>query len=505
MPKLPMPFDMSDETASPSPGRAYVDGHTTDLWGRYREIQLTADKTNSLIEELLCRYDTLNEQFRKEIEDHDREREYNRIAQRSLKDMETTILNMRGNMVGIHDSSLPTHAEMLQDRDAFVLVLIDGDGLIFNDQLLAEGANGGQRVAGALEEGVYKYVRTQFKGMPPNVKVTARVYANAKGLADTCARAGIATKAEVQDFMIGFTGAKFLMDFVDVGSGKDRADEKIVEHLKLNLYSPTCRHIMLGCSHDNGYARILGEISNYDYLVDKITLLEGVPFGREFAALPFFKIQKFEGLFRPHKINTFGMDGLPTPFPPPGLGVLTNTNKVNAVTKVSSPSPSVAPATTAGASAGWANVAAKAASLPLVGPKQNTRDPNNIPRNRKGQRIDPPTKNYDKEETNRVKRIKMCNVHFLRHECPFGNNCTHVHDYTPTKSELDTLKLVARMAPCIHGTGCDDPKCIYGHRCPFPPFGTKKTGKNCIFLDDCKFPLEMHNMDMNVVQYTTIR
>ncbi|KAB2576455.1 hypothetical protein DBV05_g4905 [Lasiodiplodia theobromae] len=477
---------MSDQTASPSPGHAYVDGPTADLWGRYREIQLVGNKTNSLIEELLCRYDALNEQFRKEIEDHDREREYNRIAQRSLKDMETTILNMRGNM----------------DRDAFVLVLIDGDGLIFNDQLLSEGGNGGQRAAGALEEGVYNYVRTQFKGMPPNVKVTARVYANAKGLTDTCARAGIAPKVDVQDFIVGFTGAKFLMDFVDVGSGKDRADEKIVEHLKLNLYSPTCRHIMLGCSHDNRYARILGEISNYDYLVDKITLLEGVPFGREFASLP-FKIQKFEGLFRPQKINTFGgMDGLPSPFPPPGFGVLTN--KVTPV-KVSSPSPSVAPATTAGASAGWANVAAKAAALPVAGPKQNARDPNNIPRNRKGQRIDPPTKNYDKEETNRVKRIKMCNVHFLRHECPFGNNCTHVHDYKPTKSELDTLKLVARMAPCIHGTGCDDPKCIYGHRCPFPPFSNKKTGKNCIFLDDCKFPIEMHNMDMNIVQYTTIR
>lgn len=131
MPKLPMPFDMSDQTASPSPGHAYVDGPTADLWGRYREIQLVGNKTNSLIEELLCRYDALNEQFRKEIEDHDREREYNRIAQRSLKDMETTILNMRGNMVRNGDLSPPTQqAEIFQDRDAFVLVLIDGDGLI---------------------------------------------------------------------------------------------------------------------------------------------------------------------------------------------------------------------------------------------------------------------------------------------------------------------------------------------------------------------------------------
>lgn len=99
----------------------------------------------------------------------------------------------------------------------------------FNDQLLCEGANGGHRAAGALEEYVYNYARNQIEGMPPNVKITARIYANAKGLADTCVRAGITAKAsDLQDFMIGFTGAKFLMDFIDVGSGKDRADEKIV-------------------------------------------------------------------------------------------------------------------------------------------------------------------------------------------------------------------------------------------------------------------------------------
>lgn len=115
--------------------------------------------------------------------------------------------------------------------------------LKFNDQLLCEGANGGHRAAGALEEYVYNYVRTQIEGMPPNVKITARIYANGKGLADTCVRAGITTKAsDLQDFMNGFTGAKFLMDFVDVGSGKDRADEKIVGKWS---YSPTLDGMLL--------------------------------------------------------------------------------------------------------------------------------------------------------------------------------------------------------------------------------------------------------------------
>jgi len=162
----------------------------------------------------------------------------------------------------------------------------------------------------------------------------------------------------------------------------------------------------------------------------------------------------------------------------------------------------------------WATAAQKAAALPDTAalpsfPKPGTisatNNPPTIPRNRKGQRIDPSTKIYDKEEVNRVKRLKMCNVHFLRAECPYGDECTHVHKYKPTKSELETLRLVARMAPCQYGSGCEDPKCIYGHRCPAPEAKRPTDrGKTCIFGSECRFPPEMHGMDTNVVRMTKV-
>ena len=86
-----------------------------------------------------------------------------------------------------------------------------------------------------------------------------------------------------------------------------------------------------------------------------------------------------------------------------------------------------------------------------------------IPRNRWGQRVDP-MMTYDKLEVQRVKKIKMCNVHFLRKDCPYGDHCTHDHSYAPNKNELQTLRYIARMTPCRFGSDCDDILCIYGHR-----------------------------------------
>ena len=55
------------------------------------------------------------------------------------------------------------------------------------------------------------------------------MYANVKGLADVLVRAGaIKDVAVFEDFARGFSRGKTLFDFVDVGSGKDRADEKII-------------------------------------------------------------------------------------------------------------------------------------------------------------------------------------------------------------------------------------------------------------------------------------
>jgi hypothetical protein len=288
-------------------------------------------------------------------------------------------------------------------------------------------------------------------------------------------------------------------------------------------------------------------------------LLEGVPFEKELVPLP-YTTRKFPGLFRETKLVTWSsiapfipatpgqeakdipktyniFSGLPTRFPPPNSNGnsnaikngYSNDNSANIEELVlDSPLPSKSltmgmprtPSSSTIASdtpfpalkptkvATWASKAAlpPPPSTQSAMYKAANRD-EVIARNRAGQRVDPPCRDYDRAEVDRIKKVKMCNVHFLRGECPFQSGCTHSHAYNPTGDEITTLRLVARMAPCLNGSGCQDIKCIYGHRCPAPPHKTNhvKGTKSCIFGEGCKFPPELHDLDTNVVKTLVIR
>lgn len=118
-------------------------------------------------------------------------------------------------------------------------------------------------------------------------------------------------------------------------------------------------------------------------------------------------------------------------------------------------------------------------------------------------RIDPCPKWYVKEEVERVKKLKLCNVNYLRPPCLSDKKCHHSHTYTLTQSELDTLALVARMSPCSNGPTCSEVPCIYGHNCPAPRQvnlsklkGGQKAideGQLCIFGVECFFSGDMHH------------
>lgn len=66
-------------------------------------------------------------------------------------------------------------------------------------------------------------------------------------MSETCRRASITSNTLlIPEFVIGFSQGKFLMDFVDVGSGKDRADQKVVG--QYHLRRPELR---VACSTTN--------------------------------------------------------------------------------------------------------------------------------------------------------------------------------------------------------------------------------------------------------------
>jgi hypothetical protein len=63
---------------------------------------------------------------------------------------------------------------------------------------------------------------------PKSVPVMVKAFANLSGLAQACVRdRKLSSVGDMTQFWIGFTRRYPLVDFVDVGSGKEEADNKL--------------------------------------------------------------------------------------------------------------------------------------------------------------------------------------------------------------------------------------------------------------------------------------
>ncbi|KAI0485604.1 hypothetical protein F4859DRAFT_471832 [Xylaria cf. heliscus] len=182
-----------------------------------------------------------------------------------------------------------------QERNPFVLVLIDGDGYIFNDEFLHMGADGGSRLAQHLNNVVKQNLHK--KGLD-NCDVMVRVYANLANLSRILSKHGLATpdKRSLSPFVANFNRSYGLMDFVDAGELKENADFKIRALLNLYAENAQCKHIYVALCHDVGY---LGELTKFRGNRDRFTLIRssGLLFHEQFLKLD-LEIEELRGVFR---------------------------------------------------------------------------------------------------------------------------------------------------------------------------------------------------------------
>jgi hypothetical protein len=114
-----------------------------------------------------------------------------------------------------------------QDREPFVVVLLDGEGIIFKDEYLQQGEDGGRNAAKQLEAGLRTYLSNNLPSIN-EPKLLTKVYINVKSLGELCARSGIISEpAAIHDFVRGFNETTSFSEIVDIGSGKNKAYEKI--------------------------------------------------------------------------------------------------------------------------------------------------------------------------------------------------------------------------------------------------------------------------------------
>ena len=109
-------------------------------------------------------------------------------------------------------------------------MLLDGSGIIFKDELLQKGEQGGENAAKQLHTALADHLGISFPNVP-SPKIIAKIFVNLKGpkgLSETCARGGIVSDSSIlDDFVRGFNSSIPLFDLVDIGAAKDKGGRKI--------------------------------------------------------------------------------------------------------------------------------------------------------------------------------------------------------------------------------------------------------------------------------------
>lgn len=174
-----------------------LDALTTQLSG----FRTTSEQQHTKLETLLKSYENLLEDYRSLRSDYEEERE---VREKYKK-------RARG-----------------QERNPFILVLVDGDGYLFNDHLITNGSEGGIAAAQGLNNAIKKCL-LRLGSDADQSRIMVRVYSNLAGLSKLLARHGMAGNEarSLAPFAASFTRSHDLFDFVDAGDKKEGADFKI--------------------------------------------------------------------------------------------------------------------------------------------------------------------------------------------------------------------------------------------------------------------------------------
>jgi hypothetical protein len=333
-----------------------------------------------------------------------------------------------------------------------------------------------------------------------NWNIVVNVVLNMQGLSQKLHTCGIISNPnELSAFGRAFGLAHPLFNFIDVGSGKERADHKIRETLRLFLPMPQCKHIFFGPCHDTGYLPVLEPFKRDPTTSTRITLVETTPAEPGFVALGFPRV-KFPNVFRDTNLPNRPVMTSPAPmslpirtsssiqagataFAPQSIAGASNAPKSKSSSPVTSEPNGGSSWATVGKSAGPKNID--------IAPKKPVQR-RCVVLNVDDERLDAPLPRADpgaeKRFLGRTKESgKCCNSYHLTGQCLAAEYCDYHHGERLSPGEILVLKHKARSISCASRQKCRDIDCTFGHHCKFG-------GKGC-FADNCWFS-DTHYMDL---------
>ena len=136
------------------------------------------------------------------------------------------------------------------------------------------------------------------KEIPLHSKIVARVFFNASSHQGKLGKDGLRNTPALHTFMIQFSETHPLFDFLDCGSGRERADSKIKQNFELFIDNPYCRAMFLAVCYDGGFVRMLEPYQHSDDAVTKVVLIKAGQVAPGFTSVPLFRFAEFKSVFR---------------------------------------------------------------------------------------------------------------------------------------------------------------------------------------------------------------
>ncbi|KAM4059877.1 zinc finger domain-containing protein [Hirsutella rhossiliensis] len=435
-----------------------------DFVQRFQELQQHRDSNDHLIRDLLVYCDRVENSLRLQ---NTKLLDELQLCKLDLSDATNSRRDLQQRLQTCEARSewVVKENEELKSRNSYLLVVIDGDSLIFRERWMQQGVEGGKRAALALQSAIAEHCDNRSG----DVDIVTKVVADLGGLARAFGREGRHdVLADLRDFAAGFSQAQASFDFVDVGHEKDAASSKLKDLTRWHLRNHNCRHVLLGISHDAEYAPFLEEMFEDENTRQCIAVIEGSPTAKELVATGVHILDIGKDLFR--------TEHFPNRHAAPALSAWNQ--------GTASPATSIDSANTPAASAtmSYANAISSGSPPPQPGVPVAPRPfaaavtrskiqyqqipPQQLDWNPGPRGLDEPIvvsmqalecikKRKDKE--------KLCNNHFLRGPCTKGDACHFFHNYKPSADEINAISVLARQNPCTNGQDCVQDDCIYGH------------------------------------------
>ncbi|KAI1204833.1 uncharacterized protein F4807DRAFT_445888 [Annulohypoxylon truncatum] len=458
----------------------------TNYLARLESFHQLDKEREDMLKELINNYQDLEQRFQSKCREHENEAQTRSLYQQQANDAIKRL----------------TDIQHRTEVNSFVFAIIDGDGACFREDWIIKGAEGGAIAAQQLRLDIKQHLKDIY----PNVNVDlwniiVQITLNLEGLSRKLEKIGfVRTLNDLPAFTRGFSRAQGLFSIIDVGWGKEQADFKVRETLRLMVHNLQCKHIIFGPCHDRGYIVELRPYQLETSISTKLSLLETTPAPRDFQELRLRRV-RFGDVFRSEPLP----DGPPstppvmlsptrpkTPMNPSGITSGISSSMASGIT--SSIASNTTPITLSRIPSTWdtppptIKESRKFTSTQDNSARSTTPPPKYCVINFSGQRIDEEIPFCDSDAEYRLqmrtareemimKKRGPCNRWHLNATCDI-TQCPYYHGERLSLGEQIVLRRKARSKLCARGGACRDVDCFWGHHCRY---GGKCVRRDCIF------------------------